>query len=133
MNLSFTRGDEEEAVKENYRRIAQAIGFRTDDIVTSDQTHTANVRKVTEADRGKGITVPRDYTGCGWNGDKCSGTGSDHILCRLCSSLFRGSGEMCDRSFSLWLERDCCKDRKSNCREDERGIWHATRKIFWLQ
>ena len=35
MNLSFTRGDEEEAVKENYRRIAQAIGFRTDDIVTS--------------------------------------------------------------------------------------------------
>ena len=61
MNLSFTRGDDEEAVKENYRRIAQAIGFRTDDIVTSDQTHTANVRKVTEADRGKGITVPRDY------------------------------------------------------------------------
>ena len=61
MNLSFTRGDEEEAVKENYRRIAQAIGFRTDDIVTSDQTHTANGRKVTEADRGKGITVPRDY------------------------------------------------------------------------
>lgn len=61
MNLSFTRGDEEEAVKENYRRIAQSIGFRTDDIVTSDQTHTANVRKVTEADRGKGITVPRDY------------------------------------------------------------------------
>lgn len=61
MNLSFTRGDEEEAVKENYRRIAQAIGFRTDDIATSDQTHTANVRKVTEADRGKGITVPRDY------------------------------------------------------------------------
>ena len=61
MNLSFTRGDEESCVKENYRRIAQAIGFRTDDIVTSDQTHTANVRKVTEADRGKGITVPRDY------------------------------------------------------------------------
>lgn len=61
MNLSFTRGDEEEAVKENYRRIAQAIGFQTEDIVTSDQTHTANVRKVTEADSGKGITVPRDY------------------------------------------------------------------------
>lgn len=61
MNLSFTRGDEEEAVKENYRRIAQAIGFQTEDIVTSDQTHTANVRKVTDADRGKGITVPRDY------------------------------------------------------------------------
>lgn len=34
MNLSFTRGDEESAVKENYRRIADAIGFSLDDLVT---------------------------------------------------------------------------------------------------
>lgn len=61
MNLSFTRGDEEAAVKENYRRIANAIGFCVEDLVTSDQTHTANVRKVTESDRGKGILTPRDY------------------------------------------------------------------------
>lgn len=61
MNLSFSRGDNEEAVKENYRRIAKAIGFCPEDIVTSDQTHTANVRKVTEQDRGKGIAIPRDY------------------------------------------------------------------------
>lgn len=32
MNLSFTRGDEESAVKENYRRIADAIGFSLDDL-----------------------------------------------------------------------------------------------------
>ena len=38
------------------------MGFRTDNIVTSDQTHTCNVRKVTEKDRGKGIVTPRDYT-----------------------------------------------------------------------
>lgn len=62
MNLSFTRGDKEEAVRENYRRIAQAMGFSVENIVTSDQTHTVNVRTVTEADRGKGITCPRDYT-----------------------------------------------------------------------
>ncbi len=61
MNLSFSRDDNEEAVKENYRRIAKAMGFCPEDIVTSDQTHTANVRKVTEQDRGKGITIPRDY------------------------------------------------------------------------
>ena len=61
MNLSFTRGDEDAAVHENYRRFAAALGFSEKDIVTSDQTHTANVRKVTQADRGKGITVPRDY------------------------------------------------------------------------
>ena len=61
MNLSFTRGDEESCVKENYRRISDAMGFDMNSIVTSDQTHTNNVRKVTEKDRGKGIVIPRDY------------------------------------------------------------------------
>lgn len=61
MNLSFTRGDKEEAVKENYRRISSAMGFAMENIVTSDQTHTANVRRVTEEDRGNGITKPRPY------------------------------------------------------------------------
>ena len=51
MNLSFTRGDREEAVRENYRRISSALGFAADEIVTSDQTHTANVRVITETDR----------------------------------------------------------------------------------
>lgn len=62
MNLSFTRGDREEDVRENYRRFASAVGFSAEDIVTSDQTHTANVRVVTEEDRGNGITKPRPYT-----------------------------------------------------------------------
>lgn len=62
MNLSFTRGDSEEAVRENYRRMADALGFSCEDIVTSDQTHTTNVRVITEEDRGNGITRPRPYT-----------------------------------------------------------------------
>ena len=53
MNLSFTRGDKEEDVRENYRRIAEAIGFSADSIVCADQTHTTRVRVVTEEDRGK--------------------------------------------------------------------------------
>ena len=61
MNLSFTRGDEEEAVKENYRRIAEAIGFSYDSIVCSDQTHTTNVLRVGQKDCGNGITHPRPY------------------------------------------------------------------------
>lgn len=61
MNLSFTRGDEESLVRENFRRIGDAIGFLPENLVTSDQTHTANVRLVTEEDRGKGFTRPRDY------------------------------------------------------------------------
>lgn len=62
MNLSFTRGDDEYSVMENYRRLADAVGFSVENIVTSDQTHTANVRVITEADRGNGITKPRPYT-----------------------------------------------------------------------
>lgn len=62
LNLSFTRGDDPEAVMENYRRVAKAMGRETSDIVTSDQTHTTNVRKVGRADCGCGVTKPREYT-----------------------------------------------------------------------
>ncbi|MDO4633229.1 MAG: peptidoglycan editing factor PgeF [Eubacteriales bacterium] len=62
MNLSFSRGDEEENVRENYRRIAAAIGFSTEDMVFSDQTHTTNVRLVTREDCGKGWNRERDYS-----------------------------------------------------------------------
>ncbi len=61
MNLSFSRGDEEAAVYENYRRIADAVGFPYESIVCSDQTHTTNVRKVGKDDRGKGLLFSRNY------------------------------------------------------------------------
>lgn len=62
MNLSYTRGDEKECVDENYRRIAEVLGCKVDDIVCSDQTHTTNVKKITAEDKGKGVIKPRDYT-----------------------------------------------------------------------
>lgn len=61
MNLSFSRGDQEEKVRENYRRIAGAIGFSVASIVCSDQTHTANVRVVSSRDCGYGITREKPY------------------------------------------------------------------------
>lgn len=61
MNLSYTRGDSKEAVDENYRRIADILGCRVESFVCSDQTHTTNIRKVTERDCGKGVVIPRDY------------------------------------------------------------------------
>lgn len=61
MNLSFTRGDKEECVRENFRRIAKAIGFSTENLVFSHQTHTANVRVVTKAERGCGFVRPLPY------------------------------------------------------------------------
>ena len=62
MNFSFVRGDEPEAVHENYRRLSATMHTTPDCIVTTDQTHTTNIRKVGKADCGKGIIYPRDYT-----------------------------------------------------------------------
>ncbi|SHI29911.1 peptidoglycan editing factor PgeF [Parasporobacterium paucivorans] len=61
MNLSFTRGDEKENVLENFRRFAQALSIDPASVTISDQTHTANVRIMTKADRGKGISKERDF------------------------------------------------------------------------
>ena len=47
LNLGFSRGDDEECVRENYRRIADAIGVSCENMVLSRQTHTTNVRTVT--------------------------------------------------------------------------------------
>ncbi len=61
LNLSFDRGDSPDAVSENFRRIGEAIGVRCEDMVLSRQTHTTNVRVVTEKDKGKGIVRKRGY------------------------------------------------------------------------
>lgn len=61
MNLSFTRGDDERCVRENFRRIAEAIGIPEQSIVCSDQTHTVNVRRVTRRDCGNGLTREKSF------------------------------------------------------------------------
>lgn len=53
MNISTTRGDDPEAVAENCRRIAAAIGVHAEDLTYTHQTHTTNVEVVKEEDRGK--------------------------------------------------------------------------------
>lgn len=61
MNLSFTRGDDPEKVRENYRRMAGALGVELESMTLTYQTHTVNVRRVTGEDRGKGVVRERDY------------------------------------------------------------------------
>ncbi len=56
LNLSFTRGDDPKAVKENFRRVAEAFGVEADRLVLSRQTHTTNVKQVGLWDAGNGIT-----------------------------------------------------------------------------
>lgn len=61
LNLSFTRGDDRERVMRNYEIISREIGYDMSRFVASDQTHTTNIRVVTEKDCGKGIIREKDY------------------------------------------------------------------------
>lgn len=61
MNFSFTRGDDPADVMENYRRMADALNVDLNRMVLTWQTHTTNVRTVTEDDLGKGVIRDRDY------------------------------------------------------------------------
>ena len=62
LNLSFSRGDDPEAVMENYRRVAETFGKTVDDFVCTDQTHTTNVLRVGKAEKGYGVTREKPYT-----------------------------------------------------------------------
>lgn len=62
LNLSFTRGDKKEAVEENFRRVAKALGTEYENFVFTDQTHTTNIKRVGREDAGKGLTRERGYT-----------------------------------------------------------------------
>lgn len=61
LNLSFTRGDEQEAVAENFRRIGARIGVKPEQMVLSAQTHTSNIRIVGKEDCGNGITRRQQF------------------------------------------------------------------------
>lgn len=50
LNVSFSRGDDAEDVKENYRRLASALHVDSGSFVFSHQTHTTNVARVGKAD-----------------------------------------------------------------------------------
>lgn len=62
MNFSYGQGDDPANVKENLKRMITAIGGEPEKTVMSQQTHTTNVRVVTEADLGKGYEKDRGYT-----------------------------------------------------------------------
>lgn len=62
MNLSFTRGDDEAAVQENFRRFCGVIGVEAERVVVSAQAHHTNIYNATAADCGRGVTRERGYT-----------------------------------------------------------------------
>lgn len=119
LNLSFTRGDEDAAVRENFRRLAGAMETDVSKFVFTDQTHTTNVRRVTAEDAGKGIVKERDYTDIDGLDHKRTGTCTLDVLCRLRTVILCGSGAPCDWHEPFRLEGNGRKNGSGHDHSDE--------------
>ena len=54
MNLSFSREPDRGKVRENHERLAEAMGYRPENLVFSAQTHTDHIVEAGASDRGNG-------------------------------------------------------------------------------
>ena len=65
LNFSYTLPEgapgPEDAVRENYRRMAGALGVLPESMVLSHQTHTVHVRRITGEDKGNGAVYPNRF------------------------------------------------------------------------
>lgn len=60
MNLSFTRGDQVEDVLQNFHILSDALALDYNGYVLTHQTHTTNIRHITQTQRGMGVTKTSD-------------------------------------------------------------------------
>ena len=60
LNLGFRVGDDPDAVRKNYQLVAEDLSLNLPNMVLSKQTHTDNIRIVTQEDAGKGIFKASD-------------------------------------------------------------------------
>ena len=62
LNLGFGRGDDDQNVLENFKKVGEVLGTSPENMVRSSQTHTTNIKVVTKNDRGSGIVRPNEET-----------------------------------------------------------------------
>lgn len=65
LDLGLNRGDDETRVRENYRRVCEALGVELGKLVLSSQVHEDAVKKVTADDAGKGLDQRIEYSADG--------------------------------------------------------------------
>ena len=61
LNLGFRCGDNIESVRGNYVLVADDMGFPFERITAGRQTHSANIRIITEEDAGKGVSRESEF------------------------------------------------------------------------
>ena len=110
MNLSFTRGDDPCAVRENFDRFCSAVGVLADRVVVSAQEHHTMIYNATAADCGRGITRDRGYEDV------------DGLLTDEPGAVFRRSRPAGGGNFPFRLERNGRADRRGDGGADVRGL-----------
>jgi YfiH family protein len=61
MNMGVSEAESRAKLRENHERLASAVGYPTDALIFSNQTHTDNIRIMQDIDRGNGFTRPNEY------------------------------------------------------------------------
>lgn len=61
LNLGLERGDDEKNTLINFERVAASMGVNKEKFVFSAQTHTTNVRVITQEDAGNGMTRKNEF------------------------------------------------------------------------
>ena len=149
MNISTTRGDDPEDVRENQRRIARAIGVQPEDMTFTNQTHTTNVAVVKAGDRGKRFQKKAiGLSHSGWRGtvgkigkvtielmQKTYGSDPEDIIAAIgpsiCRDCYEVSGDVIQQfreSFdeAYWPELFYKKENGKY----QLDLWRANERIF---
>lgn len=96
LNLGFSRGDDPENVRENYRILCGALGLNLDRLTRTEQVHRAEVSVVTEELAGTGLRLPMT-----WESDAIvtnrpdtplAGFYADCVVTLLCDPVSRSVG-----------------------------------------
>ena len=126
MNLSFTRGDEEEAVRENYRRLASALDVDYDKFVFTDQYTYDKCKKSDGGGCRKWTYERREFHDTDGLITNVPGLVLSTVLCGLCSAVFCRSGACAIGLSRFRLAWDSKPHGKSDYRGDAEGIRKQT-------
>ena len=140
MNFSFTRGDNREHVLENYSRMAAALGVKREKMVLTWQTHTTNIRVVSEDDLGKGVVKERDYRDIDGllTMKREYGSRPEDLVCcvgpSICSDCYEVGEDVADKFYDAFSKEDCraivLPSKTGMIGKRQLDLWEANRRIL---
>ena len=137
MNLGFNRGDLDENVLKNHKIFAKAVGFPYENIVTTNQTHTTNVRVVTKED---------GLSHSGWKGtvkrigdntlklmNENYGTNPKDVICcigpSICQDCYEISEDVANEFINEFGKNNKILYNKGNGKY-QLNLWESVKQVF---